>query len=152
MSKRIYLDMDGVLASFNDSHFFNGKRITYYNHPEMYEEGFFESLPVMAGARKAVRHLMNNHDVWILSQPVKTSAHSYSEKALWTFKHFPELSDKIILTQDKIALSKTGAILIDDNAKKWKDGWEKNGGIFLHFDDGKEPLDNWKRVFEFLEL
>lgn len=145
------LDMDGVLADFYNSPTLDGEKRGYGNYPEMYEVGFFRNLPVIPGAREAVTALLECglYDISILTQPVKESAHSYSEKVEWIAEHFPELSNHIIMTQDKSELSRAGDLLMDDNIK-WSEGWNKHGGLFLHFDEDTDPVIEWDLWLEYL--
>lgn len=132
MSKKIvYIDMDDTIADFLNAPIF---AVTQkFDVPQMYEPGFFLSLKPLEGALVAVRQIIAmGYDVQILSQPVAESAHSYSEKVQWIGMHFPELVHKINLSQNK-GLFK-GDYLIDDNAPKWKDKFEANGGKFITFD------------------
>jgi 5'(3')-deoxyribonucleotidase len=138
MSKKtIYVDMDDTIADFVGSEVFKDG----FDVAKMYEPGFFRNLKPIPGALVGVRQLIRmGFDVQILSQPVAESAHSYQEKVEWIGMYFPELINKINLTQDK-GLFK-GDFLIDDNATKWKDRFEANGGKFIHF-DVHNPENSW---------
>jgi 5'(3')-deoxyribonucleotidase len=151
MKKLVFLDMDDVIADFMGH--FGGKRGPDGFHLVMHEEGFFENLKPMPGSLTNVRKLFNHPDIdlHILSQPVKESAHSYSEKARWLMKWFPELAPRVTLTQNKEFLSAPGRFLIDDNHKKWKEKWETHGGRFIHFYEDI-PEQSWGEVFETLGI
>lgn len=143
MKKVIYIDMDGVLCDFCKSPYFKPEDPVTKSPCRMFEFGFFENLPPIDGALWGVRSLLKNEnlDLHILSQPVKESAISYTEKASWIAKWIPELSGKITLTQNKELLAAPGRILIDDAGWKWKEIWEKHGGDFLHFNvKSADPL------------
>ena len=80
----------------------------------------------------------------------------YHDKAKWINIHFPHLSSKIILTQDKGLL--LGDYLIDDNKEKWKEKFEKNRGKFIHFvyggynkENSGKPEELWKDILEELK-
>jgi 5'(3')-deoxyribonucleotidase len=150
MKQKLYLDMDGVIADFYNSPMLSGPKRGYGNYPEMYRAGFFYTLPPVEGALDALERIlrMPHLDVWILTQPVKESAHSYSEKAMWVMKHIQPLSHKIIMTQNKTALARHGDVLVDDHAGKWQEGWESHGGVFIHFDEEKCPKWNWENVIQ----
>lgn len=129
MSKKIiFIDMDDTIADFVGAEVFkNGLDV-----PKMYEPGFFLSLKPVEGALVAVRQLIAlGYEVEILSQPVAESYHSYLEKVQWIALYFPELINKINLTQNKGNF--VGDYLIDDNPGKWKDKFEANGGKFITF-------------------
>lgn len=153
MSKKIiYIDMDDTIADFVGADVFkNGFDVAL-----MYEPGFFLSLKPIEGALVAVRQIIRmGYEVQILSQPVAESAHSYSEKAQWIGIHFPELINKINLTQDK-GLFK-GDYLIDDNAVKWQNKFEANGGRFIHFPYNHNDPNRqgnaymWRCIVEYLK-
>ncbi len=146
MGNIIYVDLDDTIANFLGSEVFNdGFDVAY-----MYEPGFFRSLKPIEGAQVAVRQLLRmGYDVQILSQPVAESAHSYSEKVEWIGIYFPDLINKINLTQDK-GLFK-GDYLIDDNLPKWKNKFEANGGKFVHFQYLEDHRTNWEEIVEFFK-
>jgi len=142
MGKTIHIDMDDTIADFLGSPAFKDG----FDVSKMYEIGFFLNLKPVPGALSGVRTLIRKgYDVQILSQPVAESAHSYSEKVQWIALWFPELIGKINFTQDK-GLFK-GDYLIDDNAPKWKDKFEANGGQFIEFNQHK-PGMNWADIAE----
>lgn len=147
MKKVVYLDLDDTLADFTgDKVFSNGFDVAY-----MYEPQFFLNLKPIEGSQVAVRQIMKmGYDVHILSQPVAESAHSYSEKAQWIGIHFPDLINKLHLTQDKGLF--VGAYLIDDNEHKWKDKFEANGGKFLSFVYGLNHRAQWINIVNYLQM
>lgn len=148
MKTPIFVDMDGVLADFHKSPLFEKGDELVLNPPRMYEKRFFETLPVIDGALWGVRELMNLEDaeVHILSSPVLYTHYSYSEKASWIAKYFPELTDRLNLSQNKEFYSKVGRILIDDYGKKWRQKWESGGGIFYHFDHDIPHREMWEKT------
>lgn len=130
----LFLDMDQVLADFSRSPVFEEIEKPEYNPPEMYQKYFFEELPVVDGALSAVRRLMRHYEIHILTQPVSETHYSYSEKAAWIWKWFPELGQRVHMSQNKEFLSAPGRVLVDDNKGKWCDLWESKGGTFIHFE------------------
>lgn len=147
--KIIYIDMDDTIADFCGEACFGGQKPTQLAVAAMYEQGFFLNLKVIPGAHVAVRMLIRlGYDVQILSQPVAECSHSYSEKVQWIGMHFPELINKINFAQDKGNF--VGDYLIDDNAPKWKDKFEANGGTFVLFDYHAGNLeDQWNKVLAY---
>lgn len=149
---KVFFDMDNVIADFPNSPVFEANPLAYrWNPPEMYEQFFFENLPPVKGALSYVRSIFNSKsfDCHILTQPVKETHYSYSEKVAWVAKWFPELLGSITLTQNKELLAGHNRILIDDNADKWKDKWEDGGGIFVHFNyNNPDHKSEWKKVYE----
>ena len=150
MEKIICVDMDSVLADFEASEVLDpGLPIRPQVH-KMYEHGFFFKLKPVSGAMSGLRALVRlGYDVHILSKPVAESAHSYSEKVQWIGMWFPEFIGKLHLTQEKGLFR--GDYLIDDDANKWKDKWEANGGKFIHFQyrrDGDNAAE-WQRIIDY---
>jgi 5'(3')-deoxyribonucleotidase len=145
---KVFIDMDGVLADFQGSPLFTEGDQTLNNPPRMYEKRFFETLPVVDGALWAVRELLNIEgiEVHILTQPVLNTHYSYSEKASWVAKYFPELISKLHLTQNKEFFSQSGRVLVDDCGWKWKEKWKNEGGEFIKFDSDIDPRKMWEDV------
>lgn len=143
--------MDDVIADFYKSAV---NSIGVVEEQRMFDKHFFLNLEPVPGARAAVYELTKmGFDIWVLSQPFTLVPESYIEKVLWIQKYFPQLSNKIILTQDK-GLN-VGDYLIDDNKKKWKDKFEQNGGKFVHFPYGGYNIGGtqnaeryWKLIVE----
>lgn len=146
MKKIIALDMDDVTADFIGSkEFKDGFVIT-----KMYNKGFFRDLPPVAGSLSGVRALIRmGYEVQILTQPIAESAHSYSEKVEWIGLHFPELINKINMTQHKELFR--ADFLIDDNPQKWKQKFEDNGGKFVLFDHNVNHEKEWERIVAFFQ-
>lgn len=145
----IFLDQDCVLADFIRSPAFPDNYDGHYNPSEMYEKFFFENLPPVKGALSGVRELLKikGVELHILTQPVKETHYSYSEKVAWIGKWFPELLGSVTLTQNKELMSGPGRILLDDNADKWKNKWEKHGGKFVHFNyETEKHTHEWKKI------
>jgi 5'(3')-deoxyribonucleotidase len=145
--KHVFIDMDGVLAHFSKSKLFQPYDNIMRKPPRMYEDGFFEGLPPLDGARWAIRVLLKNPKlkVHILTKPPTNSIASYSEKAAWISKNFPELLDSIFIGHDKDFLAGPGRVLIDDFDMDWRAGWEKAGGEFIHFNTDNSR-DEWIRI------
>jgi len=149
--KVLYIDLDDTTADFYKS---ARNHIGIVDESRMYEKDFFFDLKPVDGALVAVRKLIRmGFDIWILTQPLADCFDSYTDKVKWVGLHFPELVNKIIMTQDKGLHS--GHYLIDDNSEKWKEKFEKNGGKFVHFeyDRGKNKCHKaaWNKVVEYFK-
>lgn len=148
----IFLDLDNTIADFDGHPAFKGVGVNEVSVAAMFEPGFFFSLKPIPGALVGVRALVRlGYDVQILSKPVTSSAHSYLEKVQWMGVHFPDLVNKINLTQDKGLF--VGEYLIDDDEKQWKAKFEANGGRFIHFDYHKNDHERqWSNLVAFFKL
>lgn len=146
----ILIDMDDTLADFGGSPVFGAS----IDDTKMYEPGFFRDLKPIDGALVAVRKLIKlGYEVQILTQPVAQSPHSYSEKVQWIGMWLPELIPGINMVQDKGLVK--GDYLIDDNVKKWKSKFEKNGGTFIHFPyvrNSNIHKTAWENVVRYFEV
>lgn len=140
----VFLDLDNVLADFDNSPDIPEADKEQYNHPNIYKKGFFYNLPVMPGAIEFVEKLLKSDkfDLHVLTQPVSGSSHSYRDKVIWVKKYFPQLVNKITMTQDKTMLR--GEILIDDNPK-----WQEFKGKFILF-NYKTPEKEFAKIKEYL--
>lgn len=150
MSKIIQIDMDDTIADFKGHPNFKGMPVDAVNVAYMYEPGFFRELKPIAGALVAVRALIRmGFDVQICTQPVAESPHCYMEKVQWIGMYFPELIQKINMVQNKGLIK--SHFLIDDNAEKWQEKFEKNGGKFVHFRYSENHEKQWEKILEYFD-
>ena len=76
--------------------------------------GFWLDIPAMENAIVTMKHLYDNHEVYIVTAPWKTSLNCYNEKIQWIQRYMPWFDlDKVIYCRDKHLLR--GDIIIDDN-------------------------------------
>lgn len=149
----VFIDMDGVLANFYKSPMFEKEDKIKNNPPRMYDQYFFETLPVIDGALSQVRRLLQSelYEIQILTKPIRYTHYSYSEKAAWVWKWFPELGEKLTLTQNKTLLAAPGRILIDDSLDQWGKNWEKANGTFIHFNyEANNHARQWTTIVDSL--
>ncbi len=122
---RIFVDMDGTLAKWNNVEF-----------EQLFEQGYYRNLEPNAALVAEVRGLIQNgNDVYILSAYLTESDYAYQEKLDWLDEHIPELTaEKTILLpygENKAAYLKEhyspiahDDVLIDDytqNLLEWRD-------------------------------
>lgn len=128
--------MDGVLAD-TETHFMDwyekehGVRVTWEERLGVLESegfpdktairryvftpGFFRTIPVMPGAIEAVKTLMEDYEIYIVSAAMEFPQ-CLSEKREWLTEHFPFISWKnIIFCGDKSVIATD--YLIDDHCK-----------------------------------
>lgn len=141
----VYLDLDGVIVNFLGSERIPAAEKLQRNHPEIYKPGFFADLLPNPGALASVRALMlsGKYEVWIATRPLHKSSHCYTEKIQWIMRYLPELTSRVIMTQDKGLLR--GHYLIDDETH-W---YGKFDGTFILFNPEK-PKQCWDQVLEHL--
>jgi 5'(3')-deoxyribonucleotidase len=139
--KRLYVDMDGVLADFIGSY----KK--YYNpitnkFPQS-NWGFFANLDPIENGVETVKELMEHYDVWILTRASYKNPLCYTEKRIWIEKYFDlEFCNKLIICPNKSLVK--GDYLIDDCLT---DGQTEFEGELVHF--GRSHV-NWGEVSRYL--
>lgn len=83
--KRLFIDMDGTLATFNQID----------KIESLYEEGYFYNLKPYENVIKAVKDIIKENkeiDVYILSAYLSDSDYALKEKNAWLDKYLPEIT------------------------------------------------------------
>lgn len=147
--KRIFVDMDGVLADFTGG----VKKLS----PEIFEEykyrhdevpGLFAALDPIEGSIEAINTLNKHFDLCILSTPSWSNPSSLGEKVEWIQNLYGSgktspFYKKIILTHKKNLL--IGDYLIDDRPYN---GAKEFTGEFIHF--GSKGFETWNEVLLYI--
>ncbi|HEX8363792.1 MAG TPA: hypothetical protein VF603_00740 [Allosphingosinicella sp.] len=155
MTRRLYLDCDGVLADFD-----KGATAMLGMPPGAFEKrhgpgrfwaklasapDFYFSLPLLPDAMRlyeAVRHL----DPVILTG-LPRGNWAAEQKVRWAARHFPEMRIITTTARDKRDHAKEGDVLVDDQLKH-RHLWEEVGGIFVHHQDTDTTLQELKLYFD----
>ena len=145
MMKRLFFDMDGVLADFE-----SGLKRVDEQTKKQYEghvdeiPGLFALMEPVKGAIEAVKTLAEHYDVFILSTAPWKNPSAWSDKVEWVNKYLGDVFYKrIILTHRKDLCM--GDYLIDDRAKN---GASEFCGEWIHF--GSERFPDWASVLAYL--
>lgn len=145
MKKRLFFDLDGVLADFESGL----KKIDeetlkeYEDHLDQIP-GLFSQLSPIEGAVKAVKTLSNHYDVFILSTAPWRNPSAWSDKRTWVTKFFHgTFYKKIILTHRKDLVM--GDYLIDDRSRN---GASEFSGEWIQF--SSEEFPDWDSVITYL--
>jgi hypothetical protein len=154
VTRRLYLDCDGVLADFD-----KGATAILGLPPRAYEAkhgmgrfwqklatapDFYFGLPLMPDAMElfdAVRHL---HPVILTGLPRGNWA--ADQKVRWAAQYFPGTKIITTMARDKRDHAKEGDVLVDDQ-KKHAHLWEEAGGIFVHHKSAAETIEKLQRWF-----
>lgn len=156
--KRLFLDMDGVLADFYSKAPDPNKDLDFYNETILSPD-FFLMLPKLQLLDDLMTHFngANKSNLFILSSfPWACQVHHASratrEKMLWIMKHWPLFPvDNIYVTEKGRKhrfIESSNDFLIDDN-KDYIDEWNRYGGTgrLYHRDSHKETLEYIKNEF-----
>lgn len=131
--QRVFFDMDGVLAEFNE----------HATVEEITLPGYFGSRPPIMGAIRAMEWLVKNTklDIYVLTS-VFDDDHSRQEKLEWLRKYAPFLAEDHVLFSVYGKQTKSEAIgellptdmLVDDHTPNLKGnrGWHGVGVKFLN--------------------
>ena len=148
--KTLYIDMDGVVASFEPMADFHAEKLGItrkeFTDRKLYRdiEGFYLDLQLIPGSKEAIEKLDKVYDIIFVSAPSWGNIHCFTEKRIWIEKHFGKWVEK------KMDLSfhkghYIGHYLIDDRKKY-------GAGEFMgeHIMFGSEPFQTWKEVENYL--
>lgn len=120
--KRLFVDMDGVLAKFNPD----------ASIEELNEPGYFENLETVDSVVKAIEDLAiadNDIEVCILSS-VFNNGYAKQEKDRWLDKHLPMIKKRVFCTygenKSNAVNLQEGDFLLDDFSKNLHE-WEGIG-------------------------
>ena len=144
LPKKIYCDMDGVLADFE------GKRNALKRFKN--EKGFFQKLKPFKSSLQAIKRLIDlNYDVHILSASPNDQADQ--DKRKWLERYLPEIDpQKIILCRlgdNKADYADTkNSLLIDDYTHNLIQ-WRANGGQVLKYVN-KRDSEFGKHIKEYI--
>ena len=145
----IYVDMDGVLADFESAkNDLDELHLNAYDGRADLIPNFFKDLPLIPGAKEAMKVLDEHFDVYILSTPPWGNPDAWGHKRLWIGKHFPYLWKKVILSHNKGLMK--GEYLIDDSDYRGQKDFVNSKGEKAHIHFGQPGLENWEKVMDYI--
>jgi 5'-nucleotidase len=139
--RRIYVDMDQVISDYDKLY---QTEVSVDNPYPQSRPGFFNDLEPISGAIDAVKQLMVDNDVYILTAPSYMNPHCYIDKRLWIERYFGvDFCKKLIISYNKSLL--IGNILIDDGLGNGQSDFD---GELIQF--GGSEFINWDVVLSYL--
>ena len=148
--KRLFVDMDGVLAVFRPVN----------QLEKLYERKYFLELPPQSEVIRAVKELirMGEYEVYILSAVLSDSRYALEEKNLWLDMYLPEVPIERRLfpscgTDKKQAIEggvKSTDVLIDDYTKNLLQ-WDPPGSGLKLLNGINHTRGTWKGASVSLE-
>ena len=146
MSKKLFIDMDGVLADFMGAVISHSD---FRNVGDLDELDVFENLNPIPNGIESVNKILDSkeYDVFILSTAPWDNPKAWMDKRLWIEKYLPRLKKRLILSHYKdLCCGSEEDIIIDDRIVNGVERW---GGVHLHFGlDGEYP--SWGSILEVL--
>lgn len=135
MTRRVFLDMDGVIVDFEG---YLRQQNSGYAEPKFTGDdvkrirGAYANMHPIAGALDGVRSIIGmGFDVWLATKPPTGISWAYGDKAAWVFNHLPELKRKLIITHDKGMLGCNDDFLVDDRPHRANCAAFR--GLLVHF-------------------
>lgn len=114
---------------------------------QLFQPGFFREIPLMEGARDAIRDLMERYEIFITTAAMEYP-HSFTEKYEWIKEHLPFFPDShIVFCGDKSIIH--ADFLIDDTPHHFA-RFAGQGILFSAPHNAKEEryprVANWSEV------
>ncbi len=154
----LYIDMDGVVASFAGAIATLDPKLQLEDSGPGYEERskrctdlcianprIFKDLEPMKGANEAIQVLKRHFEIYFLSTPMWDVPESYTDKRLWLESHYGQWAHKRLILTHRKDLN-WGDFLIDDTKRNGVEGFQ---GEHIHiFTDPQFP--DWRSVTNYL--
>lgn len=139
---RVYFDMDGPLADFEQGANLRGLSMESMK----LTAGAYMNLPVTAGAKAAVKAIVEmGFEPWVMTKIPRENPYAATEKLLWLPREFPVFGEQVIITPDKGAPGRKIDILIDDHPE-WANANNFKGTILTFEFDWEDTVEQVRRI------
>jgi hypothetical protein len=146
--RQLFIDCDGVLADFDsaarqlfgqDSREAEAALGTEEFWSRIRSRGeFYRNLPLLADAMELYEALAHLRPIILTGCP--EGGWAEPEKIAWAAQHFPSVKMITCRSKDKnLHMMNPGDVLLDDYLR-YRELWEKAGGIFVHHVSAKESI------------
>ncbi|WP_265570257.1 5' nucleotidase, NT5C type [Sphingomicrobium nitratireducens] len=156
MTRKLFLDCDGVLADFDGG----VERLTGLSPHALQEErgvggfwkalaradGFYEHLDPLPGAMEMVDRVAHLDPVILTGLPIGKWAEP--QKRAWAKRHFPRLEVITCMARDKWRYGSPGDVLVDDREKQRASWEEQASGLFILHRSVEDSLDQLSEIFD----
>lgn len=159
MTRRLFLDADGVLADFEHgarevlgmspkAFIANHGRETFWKRLAK-ASNFYGSLPEMPDARRLFDVVEHLKPTILTGLPIGTWA--APQKIKWAAEHFPGVPIITCMARDKHEHMHPGDVLVDDR-EKHRAAYEQAGAVFVHHSSANDSLRQLAEIFPSLKL
>jgi phosphoglycolate phosphatase-like HAD superfamily hydrolase len=159
--KKIYVDLDGVLADFEgrfEQLFVKNPRILgddetwkRINQYELNGNSWFLDIPVMKDAPELWKFVNSlGAEVFILTATGHDLEKHGTDKRLWVKKHFGLKNDKVKIvnkSEAKAVYADIESVLIDDSERSIN-AWRAAGGIGILHTSAEDSIDKLKEILK----
>lgn len=149
MYHKLFVDLDGVLADF-DQHHENlfGRRPDGHDADweKITKHGFFyATMPLMKDARELWDYLKRYEPIILTGVPSSDGDRCADQKRAWGLVHLGAANMITCASKDKATFCVPGDILIDDRIK-YKHLWEGAGGIWITHTSASDTIKQLKEM------
>lgn len=147
MNRRLFLDLDGVLADFDTAvQSLLGMSADEYQAAHSVRDfwfqirradEFYNRLPEMPDARELFDAVAHLEPVVLTGLPIGNWA--APQKRAWVARHFPGTPVITTMAREK-HLHLTGPDVLVDDRDRYRSAWEDAGGHFVHHRDARTSL------------
>lgn len=146
VDRRLYVDMDGVLADFDRGHReaygYSRTRHTGWSH---IKPGFFRGLQPMPDMEHLWRAISHLGPIVLTGVPTSVNAAS-NDKIDWIRQHVgPDVGVICCQARRKWVYCRPGDILIDDS-EEYRPLWEEAGGIWVQHECAAQTIKRLREI------